>query len=465
MFSCENMVAGKWRAADPFYRLSVDSGQRSIHATRPLGASAKDPYEVLGVKRDASSAEIKKVYFSLARKYHPDTNTDKNAQDKFVEIQEAYDTLKDSEKRAAYDKFGSASQQPGFDPNAFSQGFGGFQHGFPGSGESGGFGGFNGSSDLFSQLFGSFGSRGSSRGFASSRGADLQTSIGVSFLEACKGASKKINITPVVDCSTCSGSGMKKGVKRDTCRACNGTGSQTFVIESGFQMASTCGSCAGTGQSVPRGGECSTCSGAGKVRVRKTVQVDIPAGVEDGMTIRIPKAGDAALQGKGPNGDLLVHVNVTPSKQFVRQGSNLYHEAKVQMHTALLGGKVRVPTLDGDVDVRVPGGTQQGEEMVLKGRGVPSVYGGDSGDLFVTFSVQLPRSLTQRQRQLLQAYADDLEGRTPAKEPSETPSRAAKGATDPDNASPYKEPPLTRNDERTPEDDDSKEDVKKRATA
>ncbi|KAK7468640.1 mdj1 protein precursor [Stygiomarasmius scandens] len=387
--------------------------KRAIHATAPRGAS-KNPYEVLGVKKDATPAEIKKVYFSLARKYHPDTNPDKNAQEKFVEIQEAYDILKDEKKRAAYDQYGSASQQPGFDPNAFSGG------GFPGSAGFGNFqdfasafGGSRGaSSDLFEQLFGgAFGGAGRSRG--PTRGADIDTAVTLSFLEACKGATRKVNISPVKDCDTCTGSGLKPGAKRTSCTTCGGTGTRTFVIDSGFQMASTCNACDGVGSTIPRSGQCSTCAGVGKVRTRKTVDVSIPPGVEDGMTIRVPNEGDAPISGKGHSGDLLVRINVTRSKVFSRQGTNLYHEVKIPMHTALLGGRVRVPTLDGDVDVRVPIGTQPGEEMVLKGRGVPRVYGGENGDLFVTFSVVLPRSLTKRQRQLLQEYADDVEGRAP----------------------------------------------------
>jgi len=180
-------------------------------------------------------------------------------------------------------------------------------------------------------------------------------------------------------------------------------------------MASTCSTCSGTGTTVPRSGQCSSCGGIGKVRVKKTVQVKVPAGVEDGMTLRLDRMGDAPISGAGVNGDLLVRINVARSQAFTRQGSNLYHDARIPFHTAILGGRVRVPTLEGDVDVRVPGGTQPGEEMVLKGRGVPPLYGSGSGDLFVRFAVTVPRSLSKRQRELLQAYADDTEGRAPSK--------------------------------------------------
>ncbi|KAJ7169537.1 DnaJ protein [Mycena filopes] len=348
--------------------------KRAIHASAPLRAE-KDPYRVLGVEKDATAAQIKKAYFALARKYHPDTSTDKSAQDKFVEIQSAYDILKDDSKRQMYDQYGATSQEAGFDPNAFS-GFGG--------GNFSGFGGFpfgKGGSDIFSELH--------------PEGAILEVSIRITFLEACKGTSRKVNITPVVECPPCSGSGLKPGAKRSTCAACKGSGTRTFVIDSGFQMASTCNTCSGTG-----------------MRTKTQVQVDIVPGVEDGMTLRVPRRGDAPISGNGGPGDLLVRINVTASKDFSRQGNNLYHKTRIPMHVALLGGKVRVPTLDGDVDVRVPMGTQQDEEMVLKGRGVPSPRGGESGDLFVAFSVQLPRSLSNRQRELLQQYADDVDGRS-----------------------------------------------------
>ncbi|TFY83736.1 hypothetical protein EWM64_g279 [Hericium alpestre] len=370
-----------------------DCLKRNFHASTPYHAP-KDPYQVLGVKKDATPAEIKKVYFSLARKYHPDTNPDKDAKAKFVEIQEAYDTLKDDKKRAAYDQYGASSQQPGFDPDTFAR------SPFGGAGGFSGFQNFNGSfsgaqgQDLFEQLFGAFGGRGRSRGSPftdDSRGEDIDVTVGVSFMDAAKGTSRTVNVTPVTNCNTCSGTGLKSGAKRSTCPSCGGSGTRTFVIESGFQMASTCPTCSGTGSTIPRGSECDGCEGIGKVRTRKSIKVDVPAGVEDGMTIRVPNAGDAPVTGKGPSGDLLVRVNVAASKVFRRQGANLYHEVRIPVHTALLGGRVRVPTLEGDVDVRVPGGTQQGEEMVLKSRGIPSVLGRDKGDLFVTFAIQLPR--------------------------------------------------------------------------
>ncbi|PPQ66118.1 hypothetical protein CVT26_010919 [Gymnopilus dilepis] len=407
---------------------------RQFHSTNPRSASTKNPYEVLGVKPDATPAEIKKTYFALARKYHPDTNPDKNARDKFVEIQDAYDILKDEKKRAAYDQYGSASQTPGFDPNAFA-GAGGFGSAFGGG--SGPFRGwsFNSRSggaqaeDLFEQLFGgAFGSGLGGRSRAqSNKGSDVQVNLTISFLEACKGTKKKVVTTPVVDCSTCSGSGLKSGVNKKPCSTCGGTGTRTFILDNGFQMASTCNACQGEGHTIPAGGECSTCGGAGKVRSKEQITVDIPMGAEEGMTVRVPNAGDAPLADKGPRGDLFVRVKVTPSSVFKRQGGNLYYQARIPFHRALLGGVVRVPTLDGDVDVRIPGGTQQGEEMVLKGRGVPLLHGAGKGDLFVKFNLQLPRSLTKRQRELLEAYAEDVEKKTSGSQTSKEPLSADNG--------------------------------------
>ncbi|KZT74882.1 hypothetical protein DAEQUDRAFT_720066 [Daedalea quercina L-15889] len=445
--------------------------QRAFHASS-VRSAPKDPYQVLGVKKDASPAEIKKVYFSLARKYHPDTNPDKNAQEKFVEIQEAYDILKDEKKRAAYDKYGSASQQPGFDPNAFANASGGFE----GFSQFGGFGGFSsrrggGLGDIFEQLFNTSGGpfTGGRAAAHDVEGNDITASVGVSFMEACKGTARNVEITPVVNCSSCSGTGLKPGAKRSTCATCGGTGEQSYVVSNGFHMSTTCNQCHGTGTVVPRGSQCGTCGGVGQVRMKKTVKVDVPAGVDDGMTIRVPSAGDAPVSGKGRAGDLLVRVRVSPSKVFQRQGANLHHEARIPLHTALLGGRVRVPTLDGDVDVRVPSGTQYGEEMVLKGRGVSSVISGTKGDLFVRFAVQLPRSLTPRQREILQLYADETEGRSNTSKAR--PHASTSTSTEPASPSGDKKSAETSSENVASEDngktaeDDREDQQRKRATA
>ncbi|WVQ85669.1 chaperone DnaJ [Cryptococcus sp. DSM 104549] len=396
----------------PRHRASVGAGaerKRSFHASAAPRASAKDPYDVLGVKKDASSGDIKKAYYALAKKWHPDSSTEKGAKEKFHEIQNAYDILSDDTKRQAYDRYGSASTEEGF--GAGSGGFGGFQ------GFGGGFGGRGGHEDLFESLFGSaFGGRPGGAGRQRPvRGDDLEAGINLSFFEACNGTSRTITITPVVDCKPCTGSGLKPGQKKTRCPTCNGSGQQTFNVQ-GMYMASTCGTCSGTGESIPRGAKCGSCDGVGRVKEKKEVEVEIPAGVEDGMLIRVPHKGDMPLGASGPPGDLLVRVSVKPSSVFRRQGVNIYHDAKVPLHVALLGGIIRIPTLEGDVDVKVKGGTQNGEEAVLRGRGVKSVYGrgrNDRGDLIVGWNVQIPRSLSPFQKKILQAYADDVEGRTP----------------------------------------------------
>jgi molecular chaperone DnaJ len=232
------------------------------------------------------------------------------------------------------------------------------------------------------------GSAGGSR--APTRGEDIEVSTNITFMESCQGVKKKLVITPIVNCSSCTGSGLKAGAKRDTCTTCRGTGQQTFNLQ-GMLMASTCQACGGAGSVVRRGDRCGSCEGVGRVKERKSLDIDIPAGVEDGMKVRMPSAGDAPLSGPGAAGDVLVRVNVQPSKQFRRQGSNLYHLSQIPVYVAMLGGKMRIPTLEGDVEVRVKGGTRDGEEAVLKGRGVKSVYGRERGDLIVNWKVSLPR--------------------------------------------------------------------------
>lgn len=381
--------------------------------------------------KSASAKDIKAAYYDLAKKFHPDVNKDKSqkAKDKFVEIQEAYDVLGDSDKKARFDQYGTAENPfegagggagaGGFNP--FGGGFGGFGGGFPGGfGSTGGRGGTTSAEDIFESLFGSFGGgaggagRSRGAGFAGqARGDDLETAVNITFEEACRGTTRNVTITPVENCSTCTGSGLKKGARKSTCKVCNGTGQRTFVIQSGFQMASTCPACSGAGQTTNPGDQCNSCEGVGRVRGQKTVQVKIPPGVDQGAKIRLEGAGDVPIEGNGPSGSLFVQINVRPSTIWKRQGSNLHYAAKVPLHVALLGGKVRVPTLEGDVDVRVPPGTQVGDEMLLKGRGVQSLMRrGDKGDLLVGFQVTIPRSLTARQKEILQMYADDVEGKT-----------------------------------------------------
>lgn len=375
----------------------------------------KNPYEVLGVQKDASANDIKKAYFQLAKKYHPDTNKDPASKERFLEIQTAYETLSDESKRKAYDTYGEASQQPGFGENPFA----GAQNPFTGGPFD--FGGAHGGAgrtmgDMLNDFF----------GMSGRRGDDLETSVTISFMEAARGTVKTVNISAVEDCGTCSGSGLKQGTRRSQCPRCKGTGQQAFVLNSGFQMRSACPACNGSGSTIPRGSECRDCGGVGKVKHRKQVEVNVPAGIEDGMTIRVAGEGDAAMSQGGRPGDLLVRINVTSSPHFRRQGAHLYHDVSIPLQTAVLGGQVRVPTLDGDIHLRVAPGTQPGDDVVLRGRGMPAVMERGKGDLFVSFRVQIPRSLTARQRELFQQYADDVEGKSTKSSEQTTGSGSSK---------------------------------------
>lgn len=354
----------------------------------------------------------------LAKKYHPDSNKEKGAKEKFVEIQEAYDVsfwletsdsrsnetpthsatrpqiLSDDKKRADWDRFGPASTQQGFDSDAYQRASSSFGGAGFGDFFGGGAGGASGA-DIFESLFGAFGGgarAGTARpGQAFHVGDNIEVSVTLPFLDAAKGTTRTINISPVVECRTCKGSGLKEGAKKSNCRVCGGSGTRTFTIQSGFQMASTCNACGGSGSVVPEGSNCGSCNGVGRVRERKQVEVKIPPGVDEGMKIRIDGEGDAPIGGKGRTGDLFVRVSVAPSKTFTRQGTNLFEDVSVPFYTAILGGRARVATLDRDVEVKVPGGTQPGEELVLRGRGIKKLYKDDFGDLIVRFNVTMPR--------------------------------------------------------------------------
>ncbi|GJN87827.1 hypothetical protein Rhopal_000782-T1 [Rhodotorula paludigena] len=435
---------GNWLSGAPApAQRAVPTAARAFHASARRALN-KNPYAALGVSKDASSSEIKKAYYGLAKKYHPDSSKEKDAKERFVEVQEAYDILSDDKKRADFDRFGSASTQPGFDSDAYARAtssFGGAGFGDFFGGGAGGPGG----ADIFESLFGAFG-RGGSAGPRQTVpvGDDIDVSISVPFIDAAKGASRTIAVSPVVDCHTCHGSGMKEGMKKTTCASCGGSGTRTFTIQSGFQMASTCASCGGSGSVAPPGSNCGTCAGVGKVRERRTVEVKIPPGVDDGMKIRLDGKGDAPLGGKGRNGDLFVRINVQPSKVFTRQGSNLYQNVSVPFYTAILGGRAPVKTLDRDVEVRVPQGTQPGEEMVMRGRGVKKLYKDEFGDLVVRFNVTMPRSLTPAQRRILEQFVAETEipGST-----SHYPSPSATSSDTPATRSP---PPTPEADEPAP---------------
>ncbi|WFD35600.1 mdj1 protein precursor [Malassezia cuniculi] len=408
--------------AEPARRLAGAS-PRFFTATPAAHATPhKNPYETLGVKPDASAKDIKMAYYQLAKKYHPDTNKDEKAKERFVEIQAAYDLLSDEKRRAAFDQFGTTDENGPGGPGGFNPfGAGGAPFGFGGAG-------FDGSPEsIFESLFGgAFGGRGARGGFgggAPVRGEDIEAAVNISFEEAAKGTVRNVTVSPIESCGTCSGSGLREGAKRSSCKVCHGTGTRTFVIQGGFQMASTCPACSGTGSSIAPADECGNCHGAGRIKSRRTVTINIPAGVDDGYRIRQDGAGDAPLAGEGPRGALFVRINVAPSRIWRRQGTNLFYHAQIPFYKAVLGGRVRVPTLDGEVDVRVPAGTQVGEEMVLRGRGIPRLGSRKNydlhGDLMVQFDVTIPRTLTKRQRELLQEFVDEYEGKSKQKTKSQ----------------------------------------------
>ena len=397
-----------------------------FHTTSAVHAT-KNPYSVLGVDKHASSSDIKKAYYALAKKYHPDTNKDPRAKDRFSESQTAYEILSDPQKKEAWDQYGATAfdQGPGFDPSQSARSpFGGAD----GSGFQG-FGSGFGSDINFEDLFGAF-SGGGRRGRASRQssfqgetlvGQDIEVQSNISFMDAAKGITKDIYITPLVQCKACTGSGLKRGQSRTPCKKCGGTGTRVHFVQAGFQMASTCEVCGGQGVVIPRGGECTICNGNGTIRERKTVNIDIPGGVEDGMRLRVSGEGDAPPTGMAPNpaaqstrGDLYVFIRVAADPKFSRSGADVLVTASIPLTTAVLGGEVIVPTLDGEAKVKVPPGTGTGDKVTLGGMGMPKLGGRRnlSGDLRVEFKVGMPKYLSTNQRTILEMLADELGDKT-----------------------------------------------------
>ncbi|CZS92207.1 related to heat shock protein MDJ1 [Rhynchosporium agropyri] len=407
------------------------SHKRAFHPTSILKAT-KNPYTVLGVDKNASAGDIKKAYYGLAKKYHPDTNKDPTAKDRFAEAQSAYELLTDAQKKAAWDQFGAAAFDQGGNPGGPSPGGdpfggGGFGGGAGAGGFPGGFGGGFGADFNFEDLFRGF--TGGKRGRPGQNpfqeeilvGENIETQVNISFVEAAKGTSKAINLTPLSTCKTCSGDGLKAGAKRSQCKSCGGTGTRVHFVQGGFQMASTCGTCGGQGVTIPRGSECKSCSGNGVVRERKTVTVDIPGGIEDGMRLRLDREGDAAATGNAANpnqksmrGDLYVLVRVATDPKYHRSGSDILYTASIPLTTGLLGGEVKIPTLDGDVSVKVATGTGTGDKITLGGKGMKKLDGkrGGFGDLKVEFKVIMPKYLSANQRTIIEMLADELGDKT-----------------------------------------------------
>ncbi|KAI9658489.1 MAG: hypothetical protein M1831_003927 [Alyxoria varia] len=402
----------------------------SFHAST-VSQATKDPYQSLGISNGASTSEIKKAYYGLAKKYHPDTNKDPTAKDKFGDAQNAYDLLSDPKKKEAWDQYGAAAFDQGGEPSGGPGGAGGpfgGAGGFGGGGFGGGFsqGGFTDFEDIFSAFTGGQGRRGGrSRGSPFQEqilvGENIDVQANISFMDAAKGTSKDIFINPLVQCKTCSGSGMKKGTQRTKCKKCDGTGTRIHFAQPGFQMAGTCGDCGGQGIVTPRGSECGTCSGNGVVRERRTVNVDIPAGVEDGMRLRVRNEGDAPPTGQAPDpnmqsqrGDLQVLIRVAADPKFSRSGSDILHTATIPLTTAVLGGQILVPTLDGQVRVKVATGTGTGDRITLDGMGMKKLGSRrmGKGNLRVEFKVQMPKYLSTNQRAIMEMMANETEDKT-----------------------------------------------------
>lgn len=360
--------------------------------------SKRDYYEVLGVSKTATQDELKKAYRKLARKYHPDLNKDnEEAAEKFKECNEAYSVLSDDQKRAQYDQFGHA---------AFENGGMGGGGGFGGAGGFGGFGG-SGMEDIFDMFFGGQGGRGGSRAKTGpQRGADLRFDLEITFEEAAFGLEKEINLYRDETCDHCHGEGAEPGSKVESCPECNGTGYVRFTQNTMFgQMVNErpCSRCKGEGKIISE--PCKECRGKGTVKRNKKLKVKIPAGVDNGSRLRVSGEGEAGAKG-GPNGDLYVYLYVKPHKFFERDGTTVLCEVPINIVQATLGADIKVPTLDGQVTMKVPEGTQPGKVLRLKGKGIPSLRGGSRGDQLVRIKVVVPTKLNDKQKDALRKFAD-----------------------------------------------------------
>lgn len=357
-------------------------------------ADKRDYYEVLGLSKGASDDEIKKSYRKLAKQYHPDLHPgDKECEERFKEIGEAYEVLSDADKKAKYDQFGHAA----FDPNS----------GFSGGAYSG-FGGFDDLGDILGNIFGGgfggFGGGGGSRRNAPRKGENVHVNLSITFEEAAFGCSKEINVPRIEDCEDCGGTGCKKGTSAETCSECHGTGSVRVQQRTPFGVMQTqtqCPKCGGTGKIIKE--PCPKCSGKGKVRRQRKLSVNIPAGIDDGQTISLRGQGHVGLNG-GPSGDLLITISVKAHALFERDGSSVLFELPISFVQATLGAEIEVPTLDGKVKYTIPEGTQTGTVFRLKGKGIPYLNGNSRGDQYVTVYIVTPKNLNKEQKELLREF-------------------------------------------------------------
>ena len=351
-------------------------------------AEKRDYYDVLGVSKNATEDEIKKAYRQLAKKYHPDLNPgNKEAEEKFKEINEANEVLSDPAKRSQYDQFGHAGPQ-----------------GFGGAGGFGGFGGgFGGFDDIFSSIFGG----GASRGGASSstrprQGDDIEQTVTIDFMESINGSKKQIKINVEEECNSCGGSGAYSKKDINVCSRCRGTGSVVVEQNSLFgriQTQTACPKCGGKGQEITR--KCETCGGKGRARKNKEITVTSPAGVADGMSMRLEGKGAAGYNG-GPNGDLYVHVRVKKHEDFQREGDDIYLEIPISITQAVLGDSIEVPTVYGNVTLKIPAGTQSHTKFRLRGKGAKNVRSKINGDQYVTVKIEIPTSLNSEEKSIFE---------------------------------------------------------------
>ncbi len=356
----------------------------------------RDYYDILGIAKGASPDEIKKAYRTKAKQLHPDRNSDNpNAESEFKEANEAYEVLKDDQKKAAYDRFGHAA----------------FENGMGGGGRPGGqgFGGGQGDfasafSDVFDDLFGDImgGGRGGGRQRAA-RGSDLRYNLRISLEEAFAGMQKTVKVPTAVTCEACSGTGSEAGTEPTVCPTCSGMG-KVRAQQGFFTVERTCPTCSGLGQIIQN--PCKVCNGAGRTEKERALSVNIPAGVETGTRIRLAGEGEAGMRG-GPTGDLYIFIEVDEHPLFQREGTHLYCRVPVSMASAALGGDIEVPTIDGGRSrVKVPSGSQSGRQMRLRGKGMPALRGGAAGDMYIELAVETPVNLTSRQKEIMKEFED-----------------------------------------------------------
>lgn len=370
--------------------------------------SKRDYYEVLGVPKDADDAALKKAYRALAKKYHPDVNPSEEAAEKFKEASEAYSVLSDPEKRKMYDQFGHAAFDGGAGGGADAGGFGGFDFNSADMGDIFG--------DIFGDLFGGGRARSTRNANAPQRGDNVRTSVRITFEEAIRGCEKELTLNLKETCAKCHGTGAKPGSTPQTCPKCGGKGRIVYTQQSFFgqvQNVTTCPDCGGTGQFIKD--KCPDCYGTGYVTKKKTIKVTIPAGIDNGQSLRDRGNGEPGING-GPRGDLLVEVIVSPHPVFRRQDTTIFSTVPVSFATAALGGPIRIKTVDGEVEYEVKPGTQTDTKVRLKGKGVPSLRNPQvRGDHYVTLVVQVPTKMTEAQKEALRNYDAAMNGREPEK--------------------------------------------------